>query len=124
VAIPAATLAPGASYGLVLRAAFAADPSAFSESTCAVSVLRRPLVAVISGGAALERSVSNTLVLDASASNDPDAGGGAATPLVFGWACSVTTPGAPAASCRTASGDPVTFNTTSVLVREPTRPNQ
>lgn len=116
VAIPAAALVAGADYRLVLRAAATADPSAFSDGSCTMSVRRRPLVAAIAGGASLERSAAAPLVLDASASRDPDAGSGSQSGLSFEWGCTVAPAGAPPAGCRTSSGDLLVLNSSAVLV--------
>lgn len=83
---PPVAATPGMTYRMRLRARFAgSQPELASESDVMLYAVGSPLVAELRGPAGDVRS-DRTIVLDASASRDPDDPAGS-VPLTFGWTC-------------------------------------
>ena len=88
--IPADLLNSGCRYVLVVEVYMENERGSRSESIYTLDVVSRPLVAKIAGGTEILASKARELVLDASASMDPDFNGDVDADLQFAWSCSVT----------------------------------
>jgi len=111
---PAASLTAGGTYEILVRISIGGDPTRGSESRYKFTVQYQPLQARIAGGTALLASNALPLLLDASASCDPDDLSGASGALRFAWACSVAFSGV-ASACRDQHGARLAMNATAVL---------
>jgi hypothetical protein len=115
VLIPGSAMVGGGRYRFALQVSSTVDPSSVSVGSCIVSVQRLPLVAVIAGGTALQRSAASTLFLDASGSYDPSWPGDSDPTLSFSWTCSVSG-GKRSSQCRTVNGTLLVLSSSSSQV--------
>jgi hypothetical protein len=110
VMIPERTLAPGRTYVLTCSVFKADDPTTKSIGTYSVETVPSQLQAFVAGGGRTA-SVNSEIVLDASASFDPDfIGSGIDKSLQFLWECKMAQ-GDLKVACRNAKG--VLLNLTS-----------
>ncbi len=116
--IPAGTLTAGATYTVAAKLTMSDDPSKQSESMHSIIVGTRDLVPTIAGGSAMEASALKALVLDASASYDPDDMAGNGQELDYAWSCSLLVSGV-AYACKDTSMSELVFEDSSTITIPP-----
>jgi len=117
--VPAGTLQAGGTYVLRLTGALASDESQQSSADVAIFVRKQPLAARVLGPPEVRASAQRALVLDASASRDPDGPepaepNGPQAGLSFAWACSLAD-GKLAGPCLDPGGAPLALSGGAVL---------
>jgi hypothetical protein len=112
--IPANTLIAGRTYNFVCTVYKDDAPSKKNSGTYRVTTLMSPLKVVISGGNRVA-SVQSNVVLDASASLDPDfVGSSVDLDLQFMWQCNMVR-GRDSSSCRGVNGMLLNLSNSRVL---------
>ena len=91
--LPPYTLAAGTTYTLVVTVAQSGNTTVYTTDSVQVQVAFSGLMAVITGGASRSAAVSETVVIDASASYDIDYPTPTYAPLLtYSWTCMQTSP--------------------------------
>ena len=97
LALPANALQAGATYTFRVLGYMTDTPNLNNTAEVVVAVGSQALVASIAGGAFRQAGAASALVLDGSASSDPDQ---SAVPMTYRWACA----DASGAACVDATG--------------------
>lgn len=111
--IPRNTLQPGATYVFSVDVTDANDPGRTSSADLKLTVLSSPLIAFIVGGdRGYSKAWSGLLVLDGSASHDPDAAqdGVADLALEVHWKCKLLLSGNPCFNTAVLDGQGTVLN--------------
>ena len=104
--IPYNNLVAGTTYTVTVNIAMAADATLSNSKSMTVEVLYRRMHAKVKGGSYLKVGTSQTLVLDASPSVDPEA---TSTTMEYAWSCAPIKNGKPKGKCLNKQSEEITF---------------